>query len=261
MAMNSDWYKNILNSIKEGVYFVDPDRTILFWNKAAEELTGFTAEEVVGIHCQDNLLCHIDSDANPLCLAGCPVHATIHDGQVREAEVFLRHKEGFRIAVQVTSSPVYDGENLIGCVETFSRNTRRIYEDDLVNSLTQLVMTDRLTGLYNRRYAENNIKAKIQEVRHDGRNYGLLFVDLDNFSSYNNLYGHEAGDSVLRCVADTVQNNIREYDLFCRWGGEEFLGIFRLKFPGEIAQIGDKICRVIREMAIQIDGEEKHITA
>ena len=74
-----EFYKHLLDQMSDGVYFVDLDRKILYWNEGARRLAGYTAEEMIGRHCQDNILCHVDGQGNKLCLDGCPLTASITD--------------------------------------------------------------------------------------------------------------------------------------------------------------------------------------
>ncbi|HRX25664.1 MAG TPA: PAS domain-containing protein, partial [Aminivibrio sp.] len=84
----------MLDALKEGAYFVDRERRITYWNKAAERLTGFRSEEVVGHRCSENILVHVDCQGKNLCKAGCPLLATMEDTLTREAEVFFHHRRG-----------------------------------------------------------------------------------------------------------------------------------------------------------------------
>ena len=72
-ATNENFYRDILDNLSEGVYLVDRDKKITYWNKAAEQLTGFKATEVVGSRCSDNILVHVDSRGTQLCIEGCPL--------------------------------------------------------------------------------------------------------------------------------------------------------------------------------------------
>jgi len=76
-------YKDILNDLHDGLYIIDTNRKIVFWNKASEEITGYKSSEVVGSHCYDNILTHIDSDGNNLCTTMCPLLATMEDKKNR----------------------------------------------------------------------------------------------------------------------------------------------------------------------------------
>jgi len=99
-------YLSIINNLRDGIYFVDTDRKILFWNNAAEAITGYSSEEIVGKLCQHSTLNHIDEEGRPLCMVGCPLFATLGDGQQRQDRVFVRHKDGYRIPIHVNIFPV-----------------------------------------------------------------------------------------------------------------------------------------------------------
>ena len=93
----------LLDCLYDGVYFADLDRRITYWNKGAERLTGYTAQETVGRCCFDKFLMHMDDRGS--CLAGCPLRQTLSDGQQREAELYLLHKNRHRVPVSVRVSP------------------------------------------------------------------------------------------------------------------------------------------------------------
>lgn len=103
--------EKLLDSLLDGVYFVDNSRCITFWNRAAERITGYSKSEAVGTYCSNNLLRHIDCDGRQLCLEGCPLAATIRDGKTREASVYLHHALGHRVPV----SGVVDPSSSISC--------------------------------------------------------------------------------------------------------------------------------------------------
>jgi PAS domain S-box-containing protein len=120
MAANRDFYGRLLDGISDGVYFMDRDRIIRYWNRGAERITGFNKEEVIGTACRDNVLMHVDDAGTSLCLAElCPALGTIMDGQEREAEVYLHHKEGYRLPVIARISPIRDDSgNITGAHRT-----------------------------------------------------------------------------------------------------------------------------------------------
>ena len=101
----------ILDNIYGGVYYVDKNRKIKYWNKEAEEITGFSKEEVIEKHCYDNILKHIDDSGKNLCENGCPLHGAINDGKKREANVYLHHKEGQRVPVTIRIVPLKNEKN------------------------------------------------------------------------------------------------------------------------------------------------------
>ena len=82
--LNAEQCQAVLEGLPNGVYVVDRERKILFWNKGAEQITGYRGQDVVGRHCQDNLLMHCDENYNGLCGDGCPLKETMFDGRPRD---------------------------------------------------------------------------------------------------------------------------------------------------------------------------------
>lgn len=257
---NEELYLNIINNLSDGVYIVDNDRRITFWNKAAEEITGYRAEEVVGRQCQNSRLNHIDKGGRPLCFVGCPLYATIIDGEQRKDEVFLRHKEGHRIPIMVNIFPLKKEEKIIGAIEVFTQNSPIVYEDDLVEKLSDMAMKDALTSLPNRRYMESFLDFKIKEYNQFRVPFVVLFMDIDNFSAFNNSYGHDIGDAVLRNVSKSIRRITRKTDLFSRWGGEEFVGVFAVKQIDEVMAVAEKIRVLVANTEVTHKNEQLRVT-
>lgn len=220
-------FENVVSSLYEGLYVVDRERRIRYWNKAAEKITGFTAEEVIGSSCSDNILVHIDAEGNSLCEGMCPLAATMEDGRTRQAEVFLHHKSGHRLPVLVRTTPLKNtNAEIIGSVELFSDNSAWQAMQKEVARLRQLSLIDSLTELPNRRYLESQIESALSLMSRLKRPFGILFMDIDHFKRFNDNLGHQIGDLALKTVADTFRYAVRPSDIIGRWGGEEFLGIF-----------------------------------
>ena len=113
----------ILDSINEGVYVTDTARRIVYWSKAAERITGWPADEIVGKCCYDDVLCHVDKDGHRLCGEEyCPLHRSIMTGQSSRVPiiVFAQTKKGGRLPLQVAVAPLRDAaDQVVGGVETF----------------------------------------------------------------------------------------------------------------------------------------------
>ncbi|NLM05789.1 MAG: sensor domain-containing diguanylate cyclase [Tissierellia bacterium] len=257
----SDLYSSILENLQEGIYFVDNERKITFWNKGAELITGFTADEIIGRHCYDNILNHIDEDGNKLCLQGCPLHETLQDGKNRESSVYLHHKNGQRVKISANITPIIDEKKIIGSVESFrevSENKPVLFDESdnyTKAELRIIALHDQLTGIPNRRYAESFLNSRVNEYNELGIEFGLIFADIDNFGSFNNNYGHELGDKVLQVVSKTFLSATRKNDLVGRWGGEEFLIIFPGINESDLIKISEKI-RMLVENSILRENEQ-----
>ena len=246
-----DLYLKIINGLSDGVYYVDFNRIITFWNRTAEAITGYTSAEMVGHNCGDNILNHIDSEGRPLCVVGCPLFAVMSDGVPRQEEVFLRHKDGRRIPVFVNIFPIFENDKIVGAAEVFTPNSPITYDDDLVERLSSLALRDMLTGLPNRRYLQNFMEYKINETIRYKTSVAVLFLDIDNFRDFNNAYGHDVGDNVLRAISDTIRANTRKTDMFGRWGGEEFVGVYSISSSDDLPLLAEKIRLLICGAKIQ----------
>ena len=144
-----------LESIAEGVYSLDGEGRIAFWNKGAERITGYSREESIGSSSSDDFLGHSDAGGKPVRAEDCPLAATMADGRARDAELFLRHKDGHRVPVGVRCLPVRDANGrTVGAIEIFTDHSERGALLTELETLRKEVLTDALTGLGNRRYAE-----------------------------------------------------------------------------------------------------------
>jgi GGDEF domain-containing protein len=158
----------------------------------------------------------------------CPLAMTMADGGSREIEIYLHHKDGHRAPVSVRASALTDENgNIIGGVELFTDISNRRSNELRVKELEEMALLDNLTRLANRHYIEKDISLCFEEKKRLGVYFGILFMDIDHFKKFNDKYGHEVGDRVLKFVADTLVKNSRPFDVIGRWGGEEFIGVIR----------------------------------
>ena len=253
-------HEEICDNLFEGVYFVDLQRRITYWNQGAADLTGFTREEAVGRHCHDNFLMHMDEKNCCLCLQGCPLAATLVDGERREAEVSLRHKAGHRVPISVRVTPVRDDTGaVVGAVEVFRDISAHKALERRAQELETLAFQDALTGLSNRRHIELRMEQALQEVEQCGRKAGLLLLDIDRFKLVNDRFGHDTGDAVLQAVAKTLAHAIRPGDSAGRWGGEEFLFIAMDVTLEELETIAERCRGLIASVSIPTADERVQI--
>ena len=235
-------FQDLLENMYDGLYSVDTDRKITYWNKAAERITGFSAKEVVGLHCFDNILIHVDGKGNNLCTGMCPMEKTIRSGIPGEAEVFLHHKNGHRVPVWVRMTPILDASGcIVGGVELFSDLSPQDAMFLKIEELEKLAFLDYLTKIANRHYLESELESRLAEMKRYNLSFGILLIDIDHFKRVNDTHGHDVGDTVLKRVAQTLLHLARPFDLFGRWGGEEFLGIIRNVDRATLASIGERV--------------------
>jgi diguanylate cyclase (GGDEF)-like protein/PAS domain S-box-containing protein len=249
-----DFYKKLLDSLSEGVYFVDLDRRITYWNRGAERLTEYAADEVLGRKCRDNILVHTDPTGCLLCQCDtCPAAIAMQSGQPIEGRVFLRHKKGHRVPIHVRVEPIRNetGE-VVGAVETFHDDSASVAATEQIASLSEAALLDSLTEIGNRRFCELELRRRCDEWSRLGWPFGVVFVDIDHFKLVNDTWGHDNGDKVLRMVAKTLANTVRSFDVVGRWGGEEFLVQLKNVGPCELAHVAERCRRLVQGSALQV---------
>lgn len=128
--------------------------------------------------------------------------------------------------------------------------------DTLRKSLRRLIERDTLTGLYNRRSAEK----KIDAIESGGLKYSVSIGDIDHFKIFNDTFGHECGDVVLKEVAAILNSNMEDGSFVARWGGEEFLMVFENRNIEETRNILLKIREDLHEREIEYNGEIHKVT-
>jgi len=254
--------QDLCDNLSDGVYFVDTERQITYWNRGAENLTGFTREEAVGRYCYDNFLMHVNANGCALCFGGCPLAATLVDGNPREDEIFLRHKRGHRVPTSVRVSPVRDSSGtVIGAFEVFRDISALKNLERRASELETIAYRDSLTGLSNRRHIELKMQQALQEVEQFGRKAGLLLLDIDSFKRVNDRFGHCTGDMVLQAVADTLMHSLRPGDSAGRWGGEEFIFLAMDVTMESLEAIGERCRHLIAACSIPVEEERVQVTA
>ena len=260
--ISPNFYATLLDNLYDGVYFVNRERQITLWNKAAERITGFTKAEVLGKRCADNLLRHVDDRGNSLCEGACPLSYTLLDGQPRSASVFLHHKNGHRLPVAIGVAPITDHQQkIIGAVEIFRDDSATVAALEHLKELEDLSYLDSMTRIANRTYLENFIVGKFNEFRRLGWSFGVIFVDVDRFKQVNDTFGHQTGDLVLKMVAQTLLKNCRSFDLVGRWGGEEFLCVIsKLKDPDQIMIIAERLRALVESAWVSLADCSLHVT-
>jgi len=259
--MEQKFFEELLENLYDGVYYVDTQKVVTYWNKSAERISGYSKEDVFGSSCADNILQHIDNKGVELCKKGCPLGKTLIDGKIRDTEVFMHHKNGHRVPVSVRASAIRNENNeIVGAVEIFSDNSKRIEIIKEMENLKREVFIDQLTQVGNRRFAEMNLSTRMNELNKNGVSFGVLFMDIDHFKKFNDTYGHNIGDQVLMMVAKTITNTVRLIDVICRWGGEEFIVILPNMDKPALTEIAERIRVFIEKSWITHENENLKVT-
>lgn len=239
-------YQEILDNLFDGVYTVTRNRKITYWNKTAEAMTGYSAEEVMGSHCYDGMLKHVDENGVNLCHEGCPLAWAMAHRCKHEANLFLHHKDGHRVPIRVRVSPTYDSKGQVtGAVELFSDMTPH---DSIAQRLAELEaqsMQDPLTNLANQKYFADQIESYAKEIKRAPINIGVLLIAVDAYAAKFGAMAAAEKDQYQKIVAETLRLNGRPLDLFARLGEGVFAGILRNVTSNQLHTVAEKLRNLV----------------
>ena len=198
------------------VRITDKDAIITYVNDAVVTETHYTKEELIG---QKSSIFKSEKQDESFYKN---LWDTILSGNIYKNVIINKRKDGTLYHEEQTITPVFDEQNNLSFVATGHDISDRIEVEKMLHSLAT---RDTLTGIYNRYSLNKEIDINIKKYERYEDIFSLLMLDIDYFKNVNDTYGHDVGDIVLKEFCSTIENLIRETDIFGRWGGEEFLGI------------------------------------
>lgn len=127
--------------------------------------------------------------------------------------------------------------------------------------LKLLVTMDPLTGLFNYRFFRQSLETELSHSNRSNRPTSLMMIDLDHFKSVNDQWGHEAGNQVLQSAARVFNQTLRQSDIICRYGGEEFAVILPQTTLQLAVKVAERLRQTLSETTVTIDDNDIHVTA
>jgi diguanylate cyclase (GGDEF)-like protein/PAS domain S-box-containing protein len=242
----------IVETTGDAIFTKSIDGTILTWNRGAEQLYGYTANDAIGCHVS---LLHADEAIYEVQ----SILASVAAGEtVRGLETIRHRRDGSRVEVSLTVSPIFDGAGSIASASVIARDVsdRCALERELV----QQAMEDTLTGLPNRTLLADRLAHAVAGSGRRGTSTAVLFVDLDHFKNVNDANGHLIGDQLLVAIANRLRAAMRPADTVARFGGDEFVVVCEDADEAAAAQVATRVAETLSE-PIQLAGQEFHVTA
>jgi PAS domain S-box-containing protein/diguanylate cyclase (GGDEF)-like protein len=260
LELTPEVYSALLESLPNGVYAVDRQRRIRFWNSAAERISGYLRHEVIGRACPDNLLQHCDEQNHALCHGACPLRETIHDGRTRDVDLFLRHKNGQRLPVRVRSAAIRDERgNVQGAVESFEERAHVPAPD--IRAHSPAANVDPLTGVPGHDSIASRLQEALSGFERDGIPCAALVIAVDGLDALTHSHGRLAAEAMLRLAAQTLEKNRRSADLVGRWSEDRFMMVVEqcppAGLPGDAARTG----RILEMLALPWWSDELPLSA
>ncbi|HET6867006.1 MAG TPA: EAL domain-containing protein [Solirubrobacteraceae bacterium] len=247
-----DLLSHVVQSTGDAIITKAPDGSITSWNRGAEHLYGYSAEEAIG---------RPSGMTETLERAGewQKLLQTVFSGQsIENFQTERVRKDGRVIAVSLTVSPVTDANGrIVQCAIIARDMTERVrYEE----RLRHMADHDQLTGLFNRRRFDEELKRELARAGRYAEHSAVLSIDIDNFKGINDSAGHAAGDAVLCHVAGVLDHRSRASDVVARLGGDEFAVLISAVGEREARTVAEHLLTEIRSSPAAYGGKPFRVT-
>ncbi|MEG1445679.1 MAG: diguanylate cyclase [Ruthenibacterium sp.] len=241
LVISSD---DILQTSNNAIFVMDENKEILKNNPAAANLLGYQKNELIGVDFMKLVAANVNLDPPPTT------------AELINREVQLRCKDGNVKDVLLSASVAHDKKNsflcmIVSCQDVSKqKNIQKELEQaqekykNLADDYQKLAFYDLLTDLPNRRHLFSTLCNFEKHYHEDGKDFAVLFLDLDNFKQINDVYGHQVGDALLKAAAEKLKLCVEKDEFAARLGGDEFM----IVLPGtEIDYIENKMKRIFDE--------------
>lgn len=239
----------LLNSTAEAIYGIDNQCICTFANPSCLKMLGYeNMKQLLGKNIHD-LIHHSYPDGSPMKIDECAIMMAFpHGGGIhRDDEVFWR-ADGTSFPVEYWSYPQMVNGKVSGAVVTFIDITERKQVEERIK---HLATHDLLTDLPILSLAKDRLSVALNMARRYKKAAAVMFIDLDSFKAVNDTLGHDAGDYVLKQVAQRMLSCVRETDTVARVGGDEFLIIAsEINAPENVVQIAEKVIHSVSQPII-----------
>lgn len=228
-----------LDAIGDAVLVVDPQGKLIYLNKMAETMTGWSREEALGRLVEQVFFVF---DGTTRERAQSPAEKAIKENRAVELALgsVLVRRDGSDLAIEDSATPIHDRDGkTVGIVIVF-HDARQ--SGAAIEKMSHHAQHDFLTGLPNRMLLMERLTQALGMCRRRGKKAALLFVDLNRFKQINDEFGHATGDHLLRYVAKELSRCVRATDTVCRYGGDEFVILLpEIDETQDAAQVAEKI--------------------
>ncbi|GAB6164319.1 diguanylate cyclase [Thermostilla marina] len=216
--------RTVLDSMGDGVLFVDRERRIRYWNHGMESMTGVAAESVCQRFWEPGILGLRNEQGNPIEPEDCPLATALQCGMRAYRRLTLRGRHGRETPVNAQVFPVLRDDNtVLGAAMLVHDASAEISMEQNIETLKDRVTKDPMTQVANRAEFDRTLEVLVSQYRQRNTIFSLIICDIDKFKRINDTFGHQAGDEAIKSLASLLRNHSRPGDLVARYGGEEFV--------------------------------------
>jgi diguanylate cyclase (GGDEF)-like protein/PAS domain S-box-containing protein len=213
----------LLDSMHDGVVFVDSQSIIRMWSKGAERLTGVSSGAATGRVLSPSLLDMCDQGTRRIAEEACPVAKSIRTNAQLRQRLFILGRQGAHVAVNLHAIPVQAVDGTVQGATIVLHDAQPVASlEEKCEALHAEVTRDPMTKVANRAEFDRMQALFIEAHQQAGLPCSLMMIDIDHFKNINDTYGHQAGDEAIIGLANLLSSMCRAGDLVARYGGEEF---------------------------------------
>lgn len=261
-AVGEVMYRTILETLHDGVIFLDRHARVVACNPSAEKILGLSRDQLAGVASVDpNVFGAIDEGGKPIPEEAHPSRVTLRTGEPCLGVVQgVRNGRGELTWININAQPLHGTAGALeGVVVSISDITAT---KRLESRLRQEAHFDDLTGLANRRYFTGELIRAVNAARRHGHPMSLCICDLDRFKGINDTFGHAAGDRALQAFAEAILLELRQDELAVRLGGDEFCILFAHSSASEAQICLERIRENVATLEVALEEEAAfHLTA
>ena len=259
--MASTNYRNLIENLYEGLFYVDKVGRIKYWSKGAEKITGYTSAEVFDKICSENFLCPTDVEGNKLYGISSLFTKTLANASIKQFELHIIHKDGHKIPISARIAPMYDSQDqVVGATQLFTDNKDHLEHLVEDSEEYQNSFFDPVTKLPNHISMEMSIDAKLSEFRRYNRPFGILLIEIDNYEKLSNIYGDELKVNVFTKISTLIKKDLRPFDIAGRWSEKEFAAVLVNVRDDTVVMIGNRIINIVEKAEFTIGKGKIEIT-
>jgi PAS domain S-box-containing protein len=251
-------HQALLDDLEQGVCIINRDFRILYWNHAAERISGFLSHEVAGQANHGDLLLHCANCDVMLGLKNCEVEEAA-EGKLRASIVLLLHREGYRVLVYVRSRAIRDRNGATsGALEIFEEIMASAHPG--VREFEAFECADGSVRAANRKYGELMAQHAIEALNAFGIPFGWLRVGLDGAADMDRGFGHGMVEAALKLVAAAIERNLGPRDVLTRWEGAGPRVQINRCSHSELGATAERICLIVRASSLEWWGDRLRVT-
>jgi PAS domain S-box-containing protein len=256
LNLTPEIYAAVLENIHTGVYIVDPDRRIAFWNTGAERISGYLRHEVLGRRCGEAGLVHCVLDDHPMCGTGCPLQETARDGVSRTLEINLRHRDGYLVPIRLHVVPIRDSNHhIIGAAKSFEEIHPPASAGPPVEELADDGCLHNAAGVPDELMVRAAIQDHLDDLQKEGLPFALLSIHASGRQRADAGGGIQAMEKMLWVTARTLARSLRSMDFLGRTRPDRLVVVLAHCPAAAIPAIAHRLVTLAGRTSIQWWGD------